>query len=149
MALNVNSYVKETSFACQAGEAITAGMWVKATGSTEAGATSKLYDDVTVSMANAGGDEDSAVGIALNTAASGGPVTVATQGIFKVQIDSNNGAVTVGSSVQVGDQGTAAVKVELHDVADGANPVGLALSPANTDDEYIWLLLTMGGPSIT
>lgn len=149
MALNVNSYVKETSFVCTTGEAITAGMWVKATGTTEAGATSKLYDDVEVSQANASGDEDSTVGIALNTATSGGPVTVITQGIVKVTIDSANGAVTVGSTVQVGDQGTAALKAELHDVADGANPIGTALSPANTDDEYIWLLLNMGGPSIT
>lgn len=123
---------------------IDGGQFVKCVSSTEATATSTVVDKILVSACDAAGDEDTCVGVALEDGDNGEVISVATRGIFRFQTEVNNGSITAGAVVQVGDQDTTAIEVELYAAADGARPIGQALTTSNADDEFIVCRMEMG-----
>ena len=127
-----------STFTAYTGEAISAGMFVKATGTTEITTSTAIdtVDLIQVMKCNAAGDEDTAVGIAVHDAADNSYISIRTSGIFRFPIDATNGAIVAGNTVQVcGD--TSAYQIELYDSTDGARPMGVALTPADTTAEYV------------
>jgi len=123
---------------------IDAGQFVKCVSSTEATATSTVVDKILVSAANAAGDEDLVCGVALEDGDNGEVISIATRGFFRFKTEMNNGAITAGLVVQVGDQSTDGLEVEKYAPADGARPIGQALTTSNADDEYIVCRFSLG-----
>jgi len=130
---------------------IDAGQFVKCSSSVEATATSSVVPKVLVSLCDDAGDEDTAVGVALEDGDNGELISIATRGIFRFQTEVNNGAITAGAVLQVGDQAvsgagatTDGIEVELYATGDDARPIGQALTPANADDEFVVCRMSMG-----
>jgi predicted RecA/RadA family phage recombinase len=130
---------------------IDAGQFVKCVSTVEATATSTVVDKILVSMCDDAADEDVVVGVALEDADNGEVISIATRGIFRFQSEQNNGAITAGAVLQVGDQAvsgagatTDGIEVELYAPADGARPIGQALTTSNADDEFVVCRMSMG-----
>jgi len=123
---------------------IDAGQFVKCVSSTEATATSTVADKILVSAADAATDEDLVCGVALEDGDDGEVISVATRGIFRFKTEQNNGAITAGAVLQEGDQSTDGLEVELYAPADGARPIGQALTTSNADDEYVVCRFDLG-----
>ena len=145
MAIYIDSDDIKT-FTAYTAEAVSAGNFVKATGSTEIATTTAIdtADLIQVMMCNANGDEDTAVGICMEDAADNTYATIRTQMIGRFKVDSTNGSITAGATLQV-SEGTDPDEVELYDVADGGKIVGYALTPADDDDEYVLAVINFGG----
>jgi predicted RecA/RadA family phage recombinase len=139
----VNSLDGFGAFTGTAAEAITAGSFVKATSTTEISATSTVVDKIAISLADASGDEQLVVGLALTDAASGEPVSVATRGIFRFQTEVTTHSIVVGAEAQVADI-TNATEVEGYDPTDGGTPIGQFLTPSDTDNEFAVVRMSMG-----
>jgi len=130
---------------------IDAGQFVKCVSSTEATATSTVVDKILVAMCDDAADEDLVCGVALEDGDNGEIISIATRGIFRFQSEQNNGAITAGAVLQVGDQAvsgagatTDGIEVELYDAADSARPIGQALTTSNTDDEFVVCRFDLG-----
>lgn len=147
MALDiVNSLDGHGTFTATVSEAngINAGQFVKCVSTVEVTRTSTVVDKILVSAADAAGDEDTVVGVALEDADNAAVITIATRGIFLFKTEINNGAITAGAVLQEGDQSTDGLEVELYAAADGARPIGQALTTSNADDEYVVCRMNMG-----
>jgi len=142
----VNALDGHGAFSATVSEAngIDAGQFVKATSTEEITATGTVVDKILISICDAAGDEDTCVGIAIEDGDNGEVISVATRGIFRCPMDSANGAITAGMVVQVGDQATIGYKIEKYDATDGARPLGQALTPGDTDDDYVTVRMEMG-----
>jgi len=118
---------------------ITTGQFVKCVSSAEITSTGSVIASILISA-----DEDTVVGVAMEDGANGDVISVATRGFFRFPMDSNNGAITAGMCVQVGDQATIGYKIEKYDAADGARPIGQAWTPGDADDDYVLVRMDMG-----
>jgi len=131
---------------------IDAGQFVKCVSSTEATATSTVVDKILVALCDDAADEDLVCGVALEDASDGEVIAIATRGIFRFQTEvTNNGAITAGCVLQVGDQAvsgagavTDGIEVEKYDAADGARPIGQALTTSDTDNEFVVCRFNLG-----
>lgn len=143
----VNSLDGFGAFTATVSEAdgIDAGQFVKCTSSAEISATGAVTASILVSAADAAADEDTVCGVALTDGDNGKVISVATRGIFRFKTEVNNGSITAGAILQVSDQtNTDADEVELYDTADGARPIGQALTTSNADDEYVVCRFDLG-----
>jgi len=128
-------------YPAQTGEAsITAGDFLKPTGSTEA--TTSNYNSsnlISVSMCDANGDEAYVCGIAMqDQATSGGNISVGTKGIFLLQA---NEAITAGTQVC---QIAAAASMKVIPAEAGGRQLGIALTSCDAQDEYVLVLFQLG-----
>jgi len=134
------------TFTATLADSCQAGMFMKATGTTEITQTTAIdtADLILVDRCDGAGDEDTCVGVSLASGSDGDFIGIVTQGVFEFKTDSTNGAILAGSSVQKSGT-TDAYEIELYDAADGAKIIGTALTPASADDEYAVVLMVMGG----
>jgi predicted RecA/RadA family phage recombinase len=100
-------------------DSIIAGNFVKCVSTVEATATSTVVDKILVSDADASGDEDTVVGVALEDGTDGEVISIATRGIFRFQTETTTHALVVGAEAQVADI-TNAIEIEGYDPTDGA-----------------------------
>jgi len=124
-------------------DSISAGDFVKCVSTVEATATSTVTDKILVSMADASGDEDTVVGLALEDGTDGQVISVATRGIFRFQTEVTTHSIVVGAEAQVADIANA-IEVEGYDPTDGARPIGQFLTGSNADDEFAVVRMDMG-----
>jgi len=139
----VNSLDGFGAFTATTTEAVTAGDFLYSASTVEITATSTVVDKILVGLADASGQEQLVVGVALTDAPSGGVVSVATRGIFRFQTEVTTHSIVVGAEAQVADI-TNAIEVEGYDPTDGGTPIGQFLTPSDTDNEFAVVRMDMG-----
>ena len=133
-----------TSFTAIAQETISGGQFVKGASNNdvvEAGSVAAfIADDIVVALMNAGADNETVVGLALQTATSGNTITIGTKGIYI--LPAGTAAIGVGKALMPGSDITAfANTVQL--ITDGNEEfkIGKALTGASASGKYIAALV--------
>jgi len=129
------------NFSALAQEAISGGQFVKAMSVTAPTATQVPSDVLEVMQCNASGDEKVCCGIALDNAASGERVTVATRGLIKTYaLD----GIVAGRACQAPADAVEGVNTLDVVFLGSAVPVGQALHDA-VSGEMVFVNLNIGG----
>ena len=129
-------------FSGYASETIQAGGFVKVTDNDDAvSATSGFApSDVLVSQANADGDDQFCVGMALVDATVGQEVSVAMNGVFVVKSSGNIGS---GVSCQQDDSGESPASVMATKDTEEEYAIGKTLTSASADGKYMVFALNV------
>lgn len=124
-------------------ETVSGGQFVKAMSQGTISSTTLPGDHVELMLANASGDEKVVVGVALNNAASGERVTVATRGLIRTMA---LGTLVAGNSVEAGADSNVPGSVKPLSIVflGSARPIGTALDDA-VSGEQAFVLLNCGG----
>ncbi len=120
------------SFLAYTQAAVSGGQLVKAM-SKSAISSDDPSTHIEVDLCDAAGDEILAAGIALTTAGSGNPVTVATEGLFEMKAGGN---ITVGAPVGAGVATSADAVLTLK----AGSCIGKALTTAASGENVLVLL---------
>lgn len=133
-----------TAFTAIAQETISGGQLVKGASNNdvvEAGSVDAFVaDDIVVALMNAGADNETVVGIALETATSGNTITVGTKGIYI--LPAGVAAIGVGKAIMPGSDITAfANTVQVVTDANEEFKIGKALTGASGSGKYIAALV--------
>ena len=133
------------NFSATVRETVSGGQFVKAMSHIAPSATQVPSDTLEVMLANGAGDEDMCCGIALDTAASGERITIATRGLIKTYAV---GACVAGKGVQAAADANVPEGVKPMEtgsyIVPGPRSIGTSLDDA-ASGELVFVNLNVGG----
>jgi len=125
-------------------EAVSGGQFVKAMSQGAISSTTLPGDHIELMLANASGDAKMCVGVAINNAASGERVTVATKGLIRTMA---LGTLVAGQAVEAGGDANVPGSVKpmtSRGIVGSEVSIGTALDDA-VSGEQAFVLLNVGG----
>ena len=134
------------SFTAYAQETISGGQFVKGVSDNDvvAGGSVAAYisSDIAAAKIDTGTDGELVIGIALETATSGNPITIGTEGLYVLA--AANAAIAVGKAIQPGSDTTSfANTVQVVEDGNEEFAIGKALTGASASGKYIIALINI------